>query len=36
MKKLLLAVCCLIYSMARGQTSSERLMYVGHPRFRSR
>src|SRR6266567_9268444 len=29
MKKLLLAVCCLIYSMARGQTSSERLMYVG-------
>ena len=29
MRKLSLVVCCLIYSMARGQTSSERLMYVG-------
>jgi len=29
MRKLLLVVYCLIYSMARGQTSSERLMYVG-------
>ncbi len=29
MRKPLLVVCCLIYSMARGQTSSERLMYVG-------
>src|SRR6266699_6313046 len=29
MRKLTLVVCCLVYNMARGQTSSERLMYVG-------
>jgi len=29
MRKLMLALCCLVYSIAVAQTSSERLMYVG-------